>query len=294
MVVPLVLQLAPVRSVVDVGCGWGAWLRVFLDFNVSTACGMDGGYVDRSRLLIDPASFHPKDLAQPFAVGGSYDLATCLEVAEHLPPSAGRGLIEALTRAAPLVLFSAAPPGQGGVHHVNEQWPAYWRALFAEHGFERLDPIRPRTWRNADVEWYYRQNMFLYAHVDAIASSAVLQEERRISEEADFELVRSSVLGRYASLSGLLREIPGAIARALRRRLAGASPRSPGTRKAPTGRTSSNAWNGTSDLDVSPPATSRRSSAPVTVASVGERSEPAPRVESATRGSPEEQAEGTR
>ena len=39
----------------------------------------------------------------------------------------GREALEA--GLGPLVLFSAAAPHQGGAHHVNEQWPAYWAGL---------------------------------------------------------------------------------------------------------------------------------------------------------------------
>jgi hypothetical protein len=36
-----------------------------------------------------------------------------------------------------MVLFSAAPPGQGGEHHVNERTYEFWRGLFARHGYDR-------------------------------------------------------------------------------------------------------------------------------------------------------------
>jgi hypothetical protein len=44
-----------------------------------------------------------------------------VKVSEHLSDKAGGGLVRALSKAAPLVLFSAAVPGQGGSHHINEQ-----------------------------------------------------------------------------------------------------------------------------------------------------------------------------
>jgi hypothetical protein len=33
--------------------------------------------------------------------------------------------------------MTAAPPGQGGTQHVNEQPKEYWGALFSERGFRR-------------------------------------------------------------------------------------------------------------------------------------------------------------
>jgi hypothetical protein len=60
----------------------------------------------------------------------TFDLAICLEVAEHLPPEAAEGFIDSLTRLAPVVLFSAAITFQVGNQHLNGQWPDYWATLF--------------------------------------------------------------------------------------------------------------------------------------------------------------------
>src|SRR5579862_3100091 len=73
-----------------------------------------------------PRKVHCSRLDRPFNLGRSFDLAMSFEVAEHLPPDAAKGFVDSLTRLAPLVLFSAAIPFQGGVGHINEQWPEYW------------------------------------------------------------------------------------------------------------------------------------------------------------------------
>ncbi len=91
-----------------------------------------------------------------------YDLAVCLEVAEHLPEASASKLVRQLTSAAPAVLFSAAVPGQGGTNHINEQWPDYWDGLFGRHKLIRLDPIRRQVWQDQRGAWYYQQNLFLY------------------------------------------------------------------------------------------------------------------------------------
>ena len=94
----------------------------------------------------------------------TFDLAMSLEVAEHLPPKSAEGFIAGLTKLAPVVLFSAAIPFQGGTNHVNEQWPQYWADLFARHGFDAIDCIRSEVWDNEEVEWWYAQNTILYAN----------------------------------------------------------------------------------------------------------------------------------
>jgi hypothetical protein len=208
IVVTVLLNVIKPKSVVEVGCGHGAWLRAFQENGVQVIKGLDGPYVDKSKLLIEPSCFGPADLSQSLKTDKHYDLVTCLEVAEHLPEKVGRGLIMNLTDAAPLVLFSAAIPGQGGLNHINEQWPAYWQALFAERGFVRLDPIRRHIWQDDRVDWWYRQNIYLYASEAAIKNSSSLQAERALACTTEFELVHLSIFYRYKSLRGIIREVP--------------------------------------------------------------------------------------
>lgn len=71
-----------------------------------------------------------------------------------------------------LVLFTAALPNQGGTNHLNEQWPGYWAALFAEHGFSCFDVLRPRTWNRDDCDWWYVHNVLLFARGGTPAHAA--------------------------------------------------------------------------------------------------------------------------
>jgi 2-polyprenyl-3-methyl-5-hydroxy-6-metoxy-1,4-benzoquinol methylase len=54
IVVPVLLKIIKPASVVDVGCGHGAWLRAFQENGVKVIKGLDGSYIDQSQLLIDP------------------------------------------------------------------------------------------------------------------------------------------------------------------------------------------------------------------------------------------------
>lgn len=196
VVVPLVMALAPVDRVVDVGCGRGAWLRAFVDAGVSRVLGIDNPWRDVSKLMIDPACFRAADLRRPFTIDGRFDLAVCLEVAEHLPADRAPALIAALTAAAPLVLFSAAIPRQGGVGHVNEQWPSYWRAFFGEHGFQRIDCLRRQMWQDSRIGWWYRQNMFLFASEQGVENCPALRAELDRHESPEIEWIHESILAR--------------------------------------------------------------------------------------------------
>jgi SAM-dependent methyltransferase len=158
-------------SVVDVGCGLGQWLKASLELGASHILGVDGDYIPRDRLWIDEASFRSCDLeTQSCRVvipeGRSFDLTVSLEVGEHLSERRAASFIDDLCSLGDLVLFSAAIPGQAGFNHVNTQWPAYWNALFRERNFYCFDNLRPKVWDNPAVDWWYAQNVLLFARID--------------------------------------------------------------------------------------------------------------------------------
>lgn len=173
--VPAVLQLVHPKSVVDVGCGDGTWLSVFREFGVTDTLGIDGEYVDRGLLRIPQDEFRAVDLSEPFKLGRSFDLAISLEVAEHLPPNSAQTFVASLTALAPIVLFSAAIPFQGGTRHLNEQWPDYWGALFERHNYVPIDCIRQKLWNNDDVEFWYIQNCLIFASSSFVQDNDVLR-----------------------------------------------------------------------------------------------------------------------
>lgn len=163
-VLPIVFGLlgAP-SSILDVGCGVGTWIAAAAELGVSDAVGVDGDYVDQSKLLISAERFRARDLVEPLRLERKFDLVMSMEVAEHLEPQHADGFIDSLTRHGDTVLFSAAVPGQGGAHHVNEQWPSYWLPKFAERGFVCFDVLRPAIWDDARIESWYRQNLLIFA-----------------------------------------------------------------------------------------------------------------------------------
>jgi SAM-dependent methyltransferase len=221
-ILPLLLALAPVRSVVDVGCGDGGWLGSFRASGVEDVLGVDGPWVGEDQLKIPADRFRRMDLERPIDVGRRFDLAMSLEVAEHLPATSAPGFARSLADLAPLVLFSAAVPGQGGAHHVNEQWPAYWEALFAARGFVAIDCFRPAIWSDPAISWWYRQNLLLFAHPDALALYPRLREAKEragrplplVHPELFAEMVHRSAPG----LGRWLRQGPRALRRTWRKR----------------------------------------------------------------------------
>lgn len=150
VVIPWLQERHPFGTVIDIGGGTGEW---------AAACGsstlVDFGVP--SQLRATGPDYINADLSDGWPCAG-FDLAICLEVAEHLPASAAVPLVDGLAQAG-MVLFSAATPGQVGVGHINCQPHGYWHDLFWQRGktptyigAEFSDPV-------AD---FYRRNLFLY------------------------------------------------------------------------------------------------------------------------------------
>jgi SAM-dependent methyltransferase len=181
IVLPIVLEQARPTSVVDVGCGQGAWLEHWTELGVCDVYGVDGSHVDTTRLLIPSERFQVADLAQPFDIERRFDIAQSLEVAEHLPPEAGPSFVRNLCKLSDIVLFSAARPGQGGERHVNERTPSYWAKQFALNGYDVFDSIRPRLLNSREVSPWYRYNSFLYANADGRRRLSGLDPRSQVS-----------------------------------------------------------------------------------------------------------------
>ncbi len=176
-IVPLVLNFVGCTSVVDVGCGTGAWLAAFRDNGVEEILGIDGNYVDRQTLSISQDNFRDHDLEKPLELDRTFDIAMSVEVAEHLSERYAEQFVTSLTKLAPVVLFSAAVPNQGGRHHVNEQWADYWADLFAKKGFAVIDCLRLQIWENPKIDWWYKQNLMFFVDMEKLSDYPKLAAE---------------------------------------------------------------------------------------------------------------------
>lgn len=158
---PILFEHIQPKSVADVGCGLGTWLKVLQNMGVNEVLGIDGNYIDQSNLQIDAEDFLLHDLTKPLIYSRKFDLAICLEVAEHLPEEASKIIVNTLTNLSETILFSAALPRQGGQNHINEQPFSYWVERFNKRGYLVKDVFRNEIWQNENIDWWYRQNMFL-------------------------------------------------------------------------------------------------------------------------------------
>lgn len=166
-VLPFIFKKFSPKSIIDIGCGTGTWLAVAKKLGAMVK-GVDGNYIDNNLLEIQANEIVLHNLTIPYETEIKFDLAVCLEVAEHLPESAAETIVSSLTNASDLILFSAAIPNQSGQNHINEQWPSYWQAKFLTRGYFAFDILREKFWQHENIEWWYKQNIILYAKKDYV------------------------------------------------------------------------------------------------------------------------------
>jgi len=121
------------KRLVDLGAGCGVYGNRFAANGVEVV-SIDG--VSPPSEHSYPVSIQTRDLTEPFEnVWGRFDLALCLEVAEHIPEPLSEAFLDNVTSFSDRLVLSAAQPNQGGHHHVNERPKRYWVAMLAAKGW---------------------------------------------------------------------------------------------------------------------------------------------------------------
>jgi SAM-dependent methyltransferase len=167
-------------KVIDLGCGLGCWLGVAKKLGATSVTGFDGDYVNRKQLYIEPSEFISINLLNSLPNSMKADLSLCMEVAEHLPSSRADDIVDFLCASSDVVLFGAAIPGQGGAHHINEQWQSYWVEKFKKNNFEHSVIIRDKLWNDKRVAVWYRQNSLIF--INKCRTDLVAQFNNQIVE----------------------------------------------------------------------------------------------------------------
>lgn len=221
MVIALIIKrMINPGSILDVGCGLGTWLKAFEQEGVRDLLGVDGDWVDRNLMVIHPNQFQVNDLTLPLVLNRKFDLVLSLEVAEHIEEAAEDQLVNTLVRHGDIILFSAAIPGQGGQHHVNEQWLSHWVKKFDKYNYRLHDCIRPLVWANPQVEVWYKQNMVVFCkeghpaeeilkqvsspYIDLVHPDLFLNQKAQADRAGKFE---SGELGIQIALKSLIKAL---------------------------------------------------------------------------------------
>jgi hypothetical protein len=162
LVIPAILQVFPsATKLLDIGAGSGAFAAEVVRRG-RTVVALEHSAAGRrlgSRMGVDIRPFD-LNLSDPADVPCGFDIAYCFEVAEHLPPQLGDRLVGFAASKAPVVVFTAAPPGQTGTGHINEQPKSYWIQRFERFGMLlREDLSRTLSERfelNGAAGWFSR------------------------------------------------------------------------------------------------------------------------------------------
>jgi 2-polyprenyl-3-methyl-5-hydroxy-6-metoxy-1,4-benzoquinol methylase len=142
----------------DVGCGNGLYAGELALRSVE-AFGCDGSIHAIQRVPEAVVAFQ-HDLKEPLVINRRFDLCTCFEVAEHIPSRFSENLVASCAGLSDQIVFSSAPPGQGGLDHINEQPDGYWDELFSRHEMrpekEPTEELRRRFAQREVVDWLTR------------------------------------------------------------------------------------------------------------------------------------------
>lgn len=121
-----------IQSVIDIGCG-PAGMVEYMRSKGADAIGVDG---DPSLPKKDYVIVHDYTLGQ-LQLDRKFDLAYSTEFLEHVYEQYIPNFLPSFQKAK-YVFCSAAPVGQGGHHHVNENSKEYWIEKFDSYGFTYL------------------------------------------------------------------------------------------------------------------------------------------------------------
>ena len=124
-----------IQSFLDIGCGPGWMVEIAKDRGLR-ALGIDGDF----NLQEEWKNRYISVIEHDFTKGkindiADHDLAWSVEFLEHVDEEYMPNYMDVFKRCKYAVV-TAAPPGHGGHHHVNEQTPEYWIETFAKYGFK--------------------------------------------------------------------------------------------------------------------------------------------------------------
>ena len=149
-----------VKSVLDIGCGFGHAMKWFGDFLISTH-GVEGweeafnGHLVPGHVTLHDYTKGPAPLGDK-----SFDLCWCAEFVEHVDAKFISNYMADMKRCR-VVCITHAEPFQNGHHHVTLKEDSWWESVFESHGFShnRVESARLRATDRWSAGWGRRTLM---------------------------------------------------------------------------------------------------------------------------------------
>lgn len=156
------------KKIIEFGCGPGHLTLALakLGINITAVDGFSNpNFSNVKNISFTKLDLNNKKDSKAFLNSNTeFDLAICMEVAEHLSPKSCSHLINLLTRSAPVVIFSAAVPNQLGAGHINCQNRLLWHKLFSKNNFVLIDSLRKEFTSNDKLAIWYKLNTLDYVN----------------------------------------------------------------------------------------------------------------------------------
>lgn len=171
--VDIVLEHYSPKSVVDIGCGAGIYLKELERRGINDLLGLDGSPSAAEEFVSNKEQLVIFDLSKPYKFSKKYDLCFCLEVAEHLPKEDADILVETIVNSSDNIIFTAAVPGQGprSIGHINEQPHEYWIEKFKTRGFVYLEELSLKMRQEMEekkVVWWIVNNLMVFKNIQIL------------------------------------------------------------------------------------------------------------------------------
>ena len=163
-------EYGPFASSLDLGAGDGYYSQVLSEMGADPAVAVEVS-PDALEVMGDGVQGMVHDMRESLDLERGFELVLCLEMAEHLPREASDTLCDSIARhCQQMLIFTAAPPGQGGHGHCNLQPFEFWadRLLARGLAFDPQDTAKIKAaWERIlgeHLPWLWR-NISLFRRV---------------------------------------------------------------------------------------------------------------------------------
>jgi 2-polyprenyl-3-methyl-5-hydroxy-6-metoxy-1,4-benzoquinol methylase len=159
------VELFSIKSIVDFGCGLGAYLEGAMLAGAAPVLGYD--------LMYEKAIKYASDVIKPFMKYGNvgefidcdkFDAVLSIETAEHLAEEEADAFVDNLVNASSRIIIVSAS-NAGGRYHINRQLKPYWIEKFTARDFiysqESVDKLYD-AWHYNGCPAYILRNLMVF------------------------------------------------------------------------------------------------------------------------------------